>query len=275
MAGEAGMSGGAETGAPERRPERDLRPGGPARRWRPWPGRPRARDLICAAGLVLSVVWGVVTIPLTPMLIATRPVLLELLTGSTAAIVAAGSFSDVGNKLQMTVVVAGALPGLMTFDLFYWWAGVLWGPRIVRWLEARYAGGKRDRRWVGAVRAAERRGPRFAGPAVMLAAFLPVVPAPLIYAAAGWVGLGPVAFLLSDVVGSTAWAVVLAVFGYQLGPSGVAAANLVSRYALLATIVLLAAAAAPQAWRMGRGWRARSRLRARSAPEPDASGPLP
>jgi membrane protein DedA with SNARE-associated domain len=275
MSGEADTSLGAETGAPERGPERDTRPGRPAPRWWPWAGRPRARDLICAAGLVLSGVWGVVTIPLTPMLIATRPVLLELLTGSTPAIVAAGSFADVGNKLQLTVVVAAALPGLMTFDLFYWWAGVLWGPRIVRWLMARYAGGKHDRHWVATVRAVEQRGPRFAGPAVMLAAFLPVVPAPLIYAAAGWVGLGPLAFLLSDVVGSTAWAVVLAVFGYQLGPSGVAAANLVSRYALLAIVVLLAAVAAPHAWRAVRAWRARSRLRAGSAPEPDTSGQLP
>jgi membrane protein DedA with SNARE-associated domain len=253
----------------------DIRPGGPAARWRPWLGRPRARDLICAAGLVLSGVWGVVSIPLTPMLIATRPVLLELLTGSTPAIVAAGSFSDVGNKLQLTVVVAAALPGLMTFDMFYWWAGVLWGPRIVRWLMARYAGGKHDTRWAAAVGTVERRGPRFAGPAVMLAAFLPVVPAPFIYAAAGWVGLGPLAFLLSDVVGSAAWAVVLAVFGHQLGPSGVAAANLVSRYALLAIIVLLAAVAAPYAWRAARARRARSRLGTGSSPEPDTSGQLP
>jgi membrane protein DedA with SNARE-associated domain len=275
MSGGAGASADAQTGAPEGRPERGIQPGAPAARWRPWPGRPRVRDLVCAAGLLLSGVWSVVTIPLTPMLIATRPVLLELLTGSTPAIVAAGSFADVGNKLQMTVVVAAALPGLMTFDLFYWWAGALWGPRIVRWLVARYGGGKQDGRWVTATAAIERRGPRFAAPAVVLAAFLPVVPAPLIYAAAGWVGLGPLAFLLSDVVGSTAWAVVLAVFGYQLGPSGVAAANLVSRYALLATVVLLAAAAAPHAWRMTRRRRARSRHRGAAGPIADTTGQLP
>ena len=214
-------------------------------------------------------------IPLTPLLIATRPVLLELLSGSTPAIVAAGSFADVGNKLQMTVVVAAALPGLIKFDLFYWWAGVLWGPRIIQWLGGRGKRGNRDGRWAAAVRAAERRGPRYAGPAVMLAAFLPGAPTPLIYAAAGWVGLGPFAFLLFDAIGSTVWAVLLAVFGYQLGPSGVAAANLVSRYALVATLVLLAGFAAPHAWRVARAWRVRSRVRARPGPAPGTSGDLP
>ena len=242
-----------------------IPPGGPATRWRPWQGRPRARDISCAAVLLLSGVWGLAMIPLTPVLIATRPVLLELLSGSTPAIVAAGSFSDVTNKLQMTVVVAAALPGLIKFDLFYWWAGVLWGPRVMHWLGTR---GGRGGRWMAAVRTADRRGPRFAGPAVMLAAFLPGAPTPLIYAAAGWVGLGPLAFLLFDAMGSTVWAVMLAVFGHQLGPSGVVAANLISRYALLATVALLAAVTAPHVWRVARARRARSRLRAGPGPAP-------
>jgi membrane-associated protein len=247
----------------------DAAPGGPETRWRPWLGRPRARDLICAGGVLFSGVYGLALIPLTPVLIASRPVLLELLSGSTPAIVAAGSFSDVSTKLQLGVVVAAALPGLMKFDLFYWWAGVLWGPRIMHRL------GRRGGRWGAAVRATEKRGPRFAAPAVTLAAFLPGAPTPLIYAAAGWVGLRPVAFLLADAIGSAVWAVMLAVFGYELGPSGVAAANLVSRYALVATIVLLAAVAAPHAWRVARARRSRSRLGAASDPAPGTSGELP
>ncbi|HEY6275430.1 MAG TPA: VTT domain-containing protein [Streptosporangiaceae bacterium] len=225
------------------------------RQWRPWLGRPRAADLICFAGIVLSVGYGLATIPLTPALIATHPVLLEFLTGSTASIVAAGSFSDIDSKLQMSVVVAAALPGLMKFDWLYWWAGHRWGHRAVEWL------GHRSSRAAALAEQAAQRGSRFAGPVVLLSAFLPGIPAPLLYAAAGWAGLRLATFLVCDIIGSLAWAAVLAGLGYQLGPSGVAAASLISRYALLVTIVLVAVAVAPHAWHVRRAWRDRARRR--------------
>jgi membrane protein DedA with SNARE-associated domain len=115
------------------------------------------------------------------------------------------------------------------------------------------------------VQRAGQRGSRVAGPVVLLSAFLPGIPAPLTYAAAGWAGLGLIPFLACDLIGSLAWAALLAGLGDQLGPSGVAAANLASRYALLATIVLLAIAVAPHAWHIRRTWRDRRR---RPAPAP-------
>jgi membrane-associated protein len=239
---------------------------GPAgqERWRPWLGRPRAAEVLCFAAIVLTVGYGFATIPLTPVLIASHPVLLEMLTGSTASIVAAGAFSDLDNKLQMGVVIAAALPGLMVFDPLYWWAGRLWGNRAVEWL------GHRSGRAAALVQRAGQRGSRFAGPVVMLAAFLPGIPAPLIYAASGWAGLGLVPFLVCDAIGSLAWAALLAGLGSQLGASGVAAANLISRYALLATIALLAIAVAPHAWHVRRVWRDRARRRGlATTPAPD------
>jgi membrane protein DedA with SNARE-associated domain len=223
------------------------------RRWRPWAGRPRAADLICFAGIVLSIGYGFAAIPLTPELIASHPVLLEMLTGSTASVVAAGAFSDIDSKLQLGVVIAAALPGLMMFDPLYWWAGRRWGDRAVEWL------GHRNGRAAALVRRAGQRGSRFAGPLVLLSAFVPGIPAPLIYAAAGWAGLGLVPFLVCDAIGSLAWAALLAGLGYQLGPSGVTAANLASRYALVATIALLVIAVAPHAWHVRRTWRDRRR----------------
>jgi membrane protein DedA with SNARE-associated domain len=204
---------------------------------------------VCFAGIVISGVYGLAMIPLTPALIATHPVLLEVLSGSTSSIVAGGAFSDVDSKLQVTVVVAAALPGLLKFDVLYWWAGVLWGQRAVEWV------GHRSRRGAVIAQRAGQRGSTFAGPLVMVSAFLPVIPAPLVYAIAGWAGLRLVPFIVFDAIGSLAWAALLAGLGYQLGPSGVAAADLISRYALLATILLLAAAAAPHAWRVLRSRR--------------------
>lgn len=238
------------------------------RRWRPWLGQPRAADLICFAAIVLSVGYGFVMIPLTPALIASHPVLLEMLTGSAASVVAAGAFSDIDSRLQLSVVIAAALPGLMMFDPLYWWAGRRWGHRAAEWL------GRHNGRAAALVQRAGQRGSRFAGPVVLLAAFLPGIPAPLIYAAAGWAGLGLVPFLLCDLIGSVAWAALLAELGYQLGPSGVAAADLASRYALFATIILLAMAAAPHAWHARRRLRDRARRRG-LATAPVADGGLP
>ncbi len=226
------------------------------RQWRPWPGRPRARDLLCLAGITLSGLYGLAMIALTPGLIATRPVLLELLSGSTTSIVAAGAFAHIASKLQLTVVIAAGLPGLMKFDLLFWWAGVLWGHRIVELLA------RHSRHAAAFARQAEQRGSGFAATGVLLSAFLPV-PTPLVYAAAGWAGLRLIPFIVFDLIGSAAWAALLAVLGYMLGTSGVAAANLVSRYALVTMIALGAIAVVPHAWHVLRARQeARARLRA-------------
>ena len=85
-------------------------------RWRPWHGKARARDVLCLLAIVVSTVYAVAAIPLTPALISSHPVLLELLTGSTSSIISAGAYADVDNRLQLTLVVAAALPGMMRFD---------------------------------------------------------------------------------------------------------------------------------------------------------------
>jgi membrane-associated protein len=213
-------------------------------RWRPWPGRPQVADLVCFAGLVASGVYQFAMIPLTPMLIAIHPVLLEVLSGSTLSIVVAGAVTVIDRALPLWLVIVAALPGLMMFDPLYWWAGARWGRRAVNWLTRRSRRAGALAGWVG------RREARFTGPLVMLAAFLPGIPAPLVYAAAGWAGLRLAWFLIWDAAGSLAWAALLAWLGYQLGPDGVAVANLVSRYALISMAALAVIAAAPRAWRV-------------------------
>lgn len=231
-----------------------LAPGsGPARTWRrwyPWHGPPRARDVLCATAIAVSASYAVVTIPLTPVLIATHPVLLELLTGSTSAVMAAGAFSDVDSKLQLIIVIVAALPGMMRFDWVYWWAGRLWGHRIVEKL------GQRSPRSAALARIAETRGRRYAGPLVALAAFLPDGASTAVYAAAGWTGLPLLWFIFFDTIGSAAWTALLAACGYWLGSDGVALANLISRYAFVSIGVIVAALIAPHVWHSWRDRRA-------------------
>ena len=218
------------------------------RRWYPWHGPPRVRDVLCATAIAVSAVYAVATIPLTPALIATHPVLLELLTGSTSSIVAGGAFSDVDTRLQLILVIAAALPGMMRFDWVYWWAGRLWGHRIVEKL------GQRSPRSAALARIAETRGRRYAGPLVAVAAFLPDGASTAVYAAAGWAGLPLLWFIFFDAIGSAAWTALLAGCGYWLGSEGVALANLVSRYAFVSICVIVAALIAPHVWH---SWRER------------------
>jgi membrane protein DedA with SNARE-associated domain len=215
----------------------------------------------CGIAIVVSAVYAVAAIPLTPALIATHPVLLELLTGSNSSIVAAGAFSDVGSKLQLAVVVAAALPGMMRFDWVYWWAGRLWGHSIVVRL------GHRSPRSAALASFVETRGRRFAGPLVALAAFLPSGASAAVYAAAGWAGLPLLSFILFDTLGSAAWTALLATGGYLLGSEGVTLANLASRYAFATVCVLVAAMIAPPLWH---SWRER---RARKPPVGQAAPP--
>jgi len=228
--------------------------------WVPWHGRPRAREVGCGIAIVVSAVYAVATIPLTPALIATHPVLLELLTGSNSSIVAAGAFSGVDSKLQLAVVVAAALPGMMRFDWVYWWAGRLWGHSIVVRL------GHRSPRSAALASFVETRGRRFAGPLVALAAFLPSGASTAVYAAAGWAGLPLLPFILFDTLGSAAWTALLASGGYLLGSEGVTLANLASRYAFATVCVLVAATIAPPLWHSWRERRARKPPVGQAAP---------
>jgi membrane-associated protein len=219
--------------------------------WHPWHGRPRARDVCCAIAIVVSALYAVATIPLTPALISTHPVLLELLTGSNSSVVAAGAYADVDNKLQLVFVIAAALPGMMRFDWVYWWAGKLWGHSIVERL------GHRSPRSAALARLIESRGRRYAGPLVTLAAFLPSGASTAVYAAAGWTGLPLIWFIVFDTLGSAAWSALLAVGGYALGSEGVRLATLASRYALVTVCVLVIAMIAPPLWHSWRERRAR------------------
>jgi membrane-associated protein len=217
--------------------------------WRPWHGKPRARDVLCVLAIAVSAVYAVVAIPLTPALIASHPVLLELLTGSTSSIISAGAYSDVDTRLQLALVVVAALPGIMRFDWVYWWAGRLWGHRIVERL------GQHSPRMARLAGLAETRGRRWAGPLVALAAFLPGGASVAVYAAAGWAGMPLLAFVLWDTLGSAVWISLVALGGYLLGSDGVMLAELASRYATVTIIVLVLMLIAPQAWHSWREWR--------------------
>jgi membrane protein DedA with SNARE-associated domain len=193
----------------------------------PWQGKPRAADILCWLGIVVSGLSYWVLLPVRVSLIGTHPVAAELLNGSTESIIAAGAFARAGNG-TLAVVLLAAIPGLMKFDALYWWAGRLWGERFIMALP----GSRRAAKHMARVR---RAGRRFTWPAVVVSSFLPV-PRAVIYVIAGWAGMRLVTFLVLDLIGVVLWAGLLAGLGYTLGHHAVDAARTVSHYSLWFTI---------------------------------------
>jgi membrane protein DedA with SNARE-associated domain len=197
----------------------------------PWAGRAQRTDLICWFGIAASGLYALALIPIRPLLIGHHPVLLELLTGSMTSIVTAGAFARVG-QVPIAVAVAAAVPGMIMFDPFFWWAGRLWG----RGMLTIFAG--RGRRGGRLVARAEKYGRNLGWFGVVFAYYLPI-PAALLFVVAGWTGMRLLTFVLLDVLGALLWIGLLAGLGYYLGQDAVDVAKTISHYGLWVSIGLV------------------------------------
>jgi membrane-associated protein len=197
----------------------------------PWTGRPQRADILLWAAIVLSGIYYWAMLPFRAELVGTHPVWGELLNGSTESIIAAAAFARIGHG-TLVVVLLAAVPGLMKFDVIYWFAGRMWGERLILLLS-----GKRNRgvKYMGRV---QRWGRKFTWPAVLVSQFLPI-PTAIIYAVAGWAGMRLATFLILDAIGSLAWAGMLAGLGWELGHHAVVVAQKISHYGLWFTIGLV------------------------------------
>lgn len=204
----------------------------------PWSGKPGRADIVCWAGIVLSGFFYLALLPFRATLVGTHPLLGTLLNGATESIVSAAAFARVGHGTLAAVVLL-AIPGLMKFDLLYWWAGRLWGERVVLLLSGRRKAGakylERVRRW----------GPRFSWPAIIVAPFLPI-PSTIIYVIAGSAGVSVVPFLILDLIGTLLWTGLLAGMGYALGRHAVTVAQTISHYGMWVTLAIVAIVFASQ-----------------------------
>jgi len=219
----------------------------------PWDGKPERLDVILLAAISLSGIYALASLPLTPTLVGTHPVLLELLRGSLTGMVTMGAMARVGDA-SLLVAVLAAIPGLMMFDWIFWWAGKRWGRRVIDlFLGNHPKAAKRTAQL-------EKLIHRYGWIMVVIAYFQPV-PNPLIYAAAGWTGMRFWVFMVLDLIGSLLWIALCVGLGYAIGQSAVDIAKGVSHYALYATIALVVVIFARQAWLANR---AQSR-----APRPD------
>jgi membrane protein DedA with SNARE-associated domain len=206
----------------------------------PWEGRPERLDVFLLGMIMFSGIYNLVLLPATPSLVGTHPVLLELVRGSSTAMITMGALARIGDA-SLVVAVLAAIPGLMMFDWVFWWAGKRWGKRVIDiFLGNHPKAAQRTARL-------ERLIHRFGWVAIVIAYFQPV-PNVLIYAAAGWTGMRLITFLVLDVIGSLLWIGLMVGLGYAIGQSAVDVAHAISHYALWATIALVLAVIGRQMW---------------------------
>jgi membrane protein DedA with SNARE-associated domain len=204
----------------------------------PWTGKPSKADIACWAAIVGSGLYLLLILPFRASLVGTHPVLGELANGSTESIIAAAAFASV-HKGSLIVAILVAFPGLMKFDLVWWWAGRLWGEKIVMIVSGKRSSGPkflaRVHRW----------GWRFSWPAVIVSPFLPI-PNSIVYAVVGVAGMRLVTFIVLDLVGTALWVGLLIGLGYVLGQRAVNIAEKISHYSLWISIGLVAIVVAAQ-----------------------------
>jgi membrane-associated protein len=208
----------------------------------PWEGRPRRVDLLCWAAITLSGLYYLAILPWRASLVGTHPIISVLLNGSTESIVSAAAFARVGHG-TLVVVLLASIPGLMKFDIIYWWAGRLWGEKVLNLFAGRSE--RQRRRGQRFVARVHRWGRWFTWPAVIIAMFLPI-PSAIIYAVAGFSGMSWVTFLILDAIGSLSWAGMLAGLGWALGQHAVSVAQTVSKYGLWVSIAIIVLVVAGQ-----------------------------
>ena len=190
----------------------------------PWTGKPRKVDIACWAAVVGSGVFLLALLPFRAPLVGTHPVLGELLNGSTESIISAAAFARIGHG-SLIVAILAAFPGIMKFDLVWWWAGRLWGEKLILLVSGRRSHGPKYMQRV------HKWGPRFTWPAVIVSDFLPI-PTSIIYAVAGWAGMSLVTFILLDFIASGLWIGLLVGLGWELGHHAVVVAQAISKYSL-------------------------------------------
>ena len=223
----------------------------------PWTGKPGKKDIACWAAVVGSGLFLLILLPFRAALVGTHPVLGEVLNGSTESIISAAAFARIGHG-SLIVAILAAFPGIMKFDLVWWWAGSLWGEKLILLVSGRRSHGPKYMARV------HKWGPWFTWPAVIVSDFLPI-PTSIIYAVAGWAGMSLVTFIALDLIASGLWIGLLVTLGWELGHHAVVVAQAISRYSLWISLAIVVIVVVGQ-FRGGRHKRQESQ--APPAPQP-------
>lgn len=208
----------------------------PEREWwqepgMPWRHKPTRSDIACLSWLGAASVYGLVMLPLRPVMLGLAPHLLGSL-GYRTGLVMTGALGSIGDPWWPLVTLLGALAA-MKFDWIYWWAGRLWGHGLIEV-------------WSGRSERARRRNERaiaFAHRYESLAIFVTYLPIPMpsavVYAALGAAGTGIRKFLLVGFLSSLFTAAVYIYLGWTIGEPAVELLNQYGQFLWYVSLALI------------------------------------
>ncbi len=192
----------------------------------------RIIDGIIFGVIILYSLYILVTLPLTPELIGTHPLLLSFVRGSMEAILVTGALSHAG-KVPLLISILAPVPVLMVTDPFLYWAGKRLGRPILNSLSG--SSPKQIRR--------RERGEtlfrRFGVWCILFSYFIPI-PNTIFYIAAGESGMQFWVFLLADILGTLLWITLFISLGWTIGTPALTVAKTISHYAGWFSLALIA-----------------------------------
>lgn len=206
------------------------------------------QELACGAALVAGVVASYVMLGLTPSLLAHHDILLEALAGSASSTVTGGAMVRVGSA-PLSLALLAPMTGVPMYGVIYWWAGRLWGDRLLRHYTR---GNQRRQRWMDRAESFVRRWGVWA---LIAGPFLPI-PTFVIEVICGISGMSFWLFVVGDSIGQLLWNGLLVGLGYSIGHPAVHVVNLIGHYSTWVTIGLIVVVIGLSAMRQRRTLRA-------------------
>ncbi len=198
------------------------------------PRRSRDPRVWCSLAISVTIAYGLIFLPLRPLLLALSPEALAAITGSRLALIALGVLARTG-EATLWWPVPVAIVSIMKFHWVYWWAGRLWGRQVLE----RFGGTtKRARRRIARAEALVRRYQVLA----IAATYVPVpVAREVVLAGIGSAGVRLRTFLLVDLAIATVSQLACVAVGLAIGERAV---PLLRQYAVWAGLISLGVLAA-------------------------------
>ena len=208
----------------------------------PWRHAPTRADYACLTALGVAGVYGLVMLPLRPVMLGLAPHLMGSL-GYRTGLVLVGALAAVGDVWWPLVLVFGSLASIK-FDWIYWWAGRLWGRNIMDiWTSGKSE--RTRRRWESVWRMTHRYETL-----AIIVTFLPIpIPAAVVYAALGAAGTSLTKFLTVGGLSALATTAGYMALGYWIGAPAVEAVDTYGQYLWYLSIAIIVAMLATWWWR--------------------------
>lgn len=208
----------------------------------PWSKKPTRADFACLTAMSLAGIYGLVMLPLRPVILGLAPHLLGSL-GYRVGLVMVGALAATGVSGWPIVLVIGSLMA-MKFGWIFWWAGKLWGRKILDvWVSEKSPRTQRrfERAWSWAH--------RYETLAIVVT-FLPIpIPQSVVYAALGAAGTSLKKFLGVSLAAALASSGVYMLLGYALGEPAVQIVQAYQQYLYYLSIAILVGMLAVWWWR--------------------------